>query len=245
VFYHFLKYVAIGPILRFGFWPKVSGKENVPTEGGVILAGNHLSYFDWLFVPLSLPRMVRYVAKAEYFEGPGIKGWLQKNFFAGTGNVPIDRSGATAAEGAMITAKRILSEGHIFGIYPEGTRSHDGRLHKGKVGVAVMAIETGCPVVPVAVIGTDVLAPSGKVFGKWTRPIIKYGTPLDFSQYAGQQGDKDVLRKITDEIMVEIQKLSGQEYVDIYAADAKKQLRANRDGGDNGDNGEGGDRQAS
>jgi 1-acyl-sn-glycerol-3-phosphate acyltransferase len=238
VFYHFLKYVAIGPILRFGFWPKISGKENVPTEGGVILAGNHLSYMDWLFVPLSLPRMVRYVAKAEYFEGPGVKGWLQKQFFTNTGNVPIDRSGATAAEGAMITAKRILSEGHIFGIYPEGTRSHDGRLHKGKVGVAVMAIETGCPVVPVAVIGTDILAPSGKVFGRWTRPIVKYGKPLDFSQYAGQQGDKAVLRKITDEIMVEIQKLSGQEYVDIYAAEAKKQARGEG-------HGKGGDRKAS
>lgn len=225
LFYSFLKYVAVGPLLRFGFLPKISGKENVPTSGGVLLAGNHLSYLDWLFVPNSLPRMVRYVAKAEYFEGTGLKGWWQKFFFTNTGNVPIDRSGATAAEGALITAKRILNEGHIFGIYPEGTRSHDGRLHRGKVGVAVLALETGVPVVPVAVIGTDVLAPAGKVFGKWTRPVVKYGKPLDFSQYAGQQNDKAVLRKITDEIMMEIQKLSGQEYVDVYAADAKRAAR--------------------
>jgi 1-acyl-sn-glycerol-3-phosphate acyltransferase len=232
--YSILKYVLIGPWLKLIFLPKVSGQENVPTSGGVLLAGNHLSYADWLFVPNSLPRMVRYVAKAEYFEGTGLGGWFQRFFFTSTGNVPIDRSGASAAEGAMITAKRILSEGHIFGIYPEGTRTHDGRLHKGKVGVAVMAIETGCPVVPVAVIGTDKIAPNGKVFGKWTRPIVRFGAPLDFSQYAGQEGDKEVLRKVTDQIMAEIQKLSGQEYVDIYAAVAKKQQR-----------GEGDDRQAS
>jgi 1-acyl-sn-glycerol-3-phosphate acyltransferase len=218
LFYSFLKYVAVGPLLRIVFMPKVSGTENVPKKGGVLLAGNHLSYFDWLFVPLVMSRMVRYVAKAEYFEG-GFK----KFFFTNTGNVPIDRSGASAAEGALITAKKILNDGHIFGIYPEGTRSHDGRLYKGKVGVAVIAIETGVPVVPVAVIGTDKLAPQGKRFGRWTRPVIRFGEPMSFAQYAGQENDREVLRKVTDEIMEAIQKLSGQEYVpDTYAADAKR-----------------------
>lgn len=229
LFYSFLKYVALGPFLRLVFMPKVSGKENVPRKGGVLLAGNHLSYFDWLFVPLVMSRMVRYAAKAEYFEG-GFK----KFFFTNTGNVPIDRSGATAAEGALITAKRILSDGHIFGIYPEGTRSHDGRLYKGKVGVAVIALETGVPVVPVAVIGTDKLAAQGKKFGSWTRPVIKFGEPMDFSQYAGQHTDREVLRKVTDEIMDEIHKLSGQVYVkDTYAADAKRAAKEAReaDGG--------------
>jgi 1-acyl-sn-glycerol-3-phosphate acyltransferase len=224
IFYSFLKYVSVGPFLRIVFMPKVSGVDNVPRKGGVLLAGNHLSYFDWLFVPLVMKRMVRYVAKAEYFEG-GFK----KFFFTNTGNVPIDRSGATAAEGALMTAKRILNEGHIFGIYPEGTRSHDGKLYKGKVGVAVIALETGVPVVPVAVIGTDKLAPQGKKFGRWTRPTIKFGEPMDFSQYAGQHEDREVLRKVTDEIMDRIQELSGQEYVrDTYAADAKKAAKAAR-----------------
>lgn len=228
-FYSFLKYASVGPFLKATFRPKVIGKENVPTEGGVLLAGNHLSYTDWLFVPNSLPRMVRYVAKAEYFEGTGIKGAWERFFFTNTGNVPIDRSGATAAEGALITAKRILNEGHIFGIYPEGTRSHDGRLYKGKVGVAVIAIETGVPVVPVAAIGTDVIAPPGKTFGKWARPTIIFGKPMDFSQYKGQENDKAVLRKVTDEIMEAIAELSGQEYVpDTYAADAKKAAKAAR-----------------
>jgi 1-acyl-sn-glycerol-3-phosphate acyltransferase len=155
-------------------------------------------------------------------------------FFTNTGNVPIDRSGASAAEGALITAKRILNDGHIFGIYPEGTRSHDGRLYKGKVGVAVIAIETGVPVIPVAVIGTDKLAPQGKKFGRWTRPVITFGEPMSFAQYAGQQGDREVLRKVTDEIMDAIQALSGQEYVrDTYAADAKRAAKEARkaDGG--------------
>jgi 1-acyl-sn-glycerol-3-phosphate acyltransferase len=229
-FYSFLKYVAVGPWLKLFFLPKVSGQHNVPREGGVLLAGNHLSYFDWLFVPNSLPRMVRFVAKAEYFEGVGIRGKLKKFFFTNTGNVPIDRSGASAAEGALITAKRILNDGHIFGIYPEGTRSHDGRLYKGKVGVAVIAIETGVPVVPVAVLGTDKLAPQGKKFGRWTRPTIIFGEPMEFSQYAGQQGDREVLRKVTDEIMDRIQQLSGQTYVkDTYAADAKKAAKAARE----------------
>jgi 1-acyl-sn-glycerol-3-phosphate acyltransferase len=222
VFYWFLKWVAIGPLLRLVFRPQVSGAENVPASGPAILASNHLSYADWLFMPLTLPRRVTFVAKAEYFTTPGIKGWFQKKFFSGAGQVPIDRSGASAAEGALTAAQRILAEGELFGIYPEGTRSHDGKLYRGKTGVARLALETKVPVIPVAVVGTDVVAPPGQRFGKFTRPIVRFGKPLDFSRYEGMENDRYILRAITDEIMYEIMQLSGQEYVDVYAAKAKE-----------------------
>ncbi|TIC88674.1 1-acyl-sn-glycerol-3-phosphate acyltransferase [Nocardioides sp. GY 10113] len=222
MFYWFLKFVALGPLLKVIFRPKASGVENVPTEGPAIIASNHLSYADWLFMPLVVPRKVSFVAKAEYFTAPGITGWLKKTFFSGTGNIPIDRSGADAAAGALLSAKRVLSAGEIFGIYPEGTRSHDGRLYRGKTGIARLALETGVPVIPVAVIGTDVVAPPGKVFGRWTRPSVRFGEPLDFSRYAGLENDRFILRSVTDEIMYEIMRLSGQEYVDVYAAKAKE-----------------------
>jgi 1-acyl-sn-glycerol-3-phosphate acyltransferase len=221
VFYWFLKWIALGPVLRLVFRPHVEGAENVPDEGPAILASNHLSYADWLFMPLTLPRRVTFVAKAEYFTTPGVKGWFQKKFFSGAGQVPIDRSGASAAEGALSSARRILESGELFGIYPEGTRSHDGRLYRGKTGVARLALETGVPVIPVAVLGTDVVAPPGKKFGTFTRPGVRFGKPLDFSRYEGMENDRYILRSITDEIMYEIMRLSGQEYVDMYATKAK------------------------
>jgi 1-acyl-sn-glycerol-3-phosphate acyltransferase len=221
VFYWLLKFVFIGPVLKTVFRPRVEGAENVPEDGPVILASNHLSYADWLFMPLTLPRRVTFVAKAEYFTTPGIKGWFQKKFFSGAGQVPIDRSGATAAEGALSSAKRILANGELFGIYPEGTRSHDGRLYRGRTGVARLALETGVPVIPVAVLGTEQIAPPGKKFGSFTRPVVRFGKPLDFSRYEGLEGDRFILRSVTDEIMYEIMRLSGQEYVDLYASRAK------------------------
>ena len=225
MFYWFLKWVALGPLLRVVFRPQSSGLENVPGEGPAILACNHLSYSDWLFMPLTLPRRVTFVAKAEYFTGPGLKGWLQKSFFSGSGQVPIDRSGADAAAGALLSAKKVLGEGGLFGIFPEGTRSHDGRLYRGKTGVARLALETGVPVIPVAVVGTDVVAPPGKKFGSFTRPIVRFGEPLDFSRYEGLENDRYILRSITDEIMYEIMRLSGQEYVDMYASRAKEESK--------------------
>jgi len=221
VFYWLLKWVFLGPLLKLVFRPHTEGAENVPDEGPAILASNHLSYADWLFMPLTLPRRVTFVAKAEYFTSPGIKGWFQKKFFSGAGQVPIDRSGATAAEGALKAAKRILGQGDLFGIYPEGTRSHDGRLYRGKTGVARLALETKVPVIPIAVIGTDAIAPPGKKFGSLTRPLVRFGKPLDFSRYEGLENDRFILRSITDEIMYEIMRLSGQEYVDMYATRAK------------------------
>ncbi len=221
-----LKWVFIGPLLKAVVRPRTEGAENVPEFGPAILASNHLSYSDWLFMPLVIPRRVTFVAKAEYFEGRGIKGWAQRTFFSGAGQVPIDRSGGRASEGALSTGLRILRSGECFGIYPEGTRSHDGRLYRGRTGVARLALEAKVPVIPVAVVGTDVVAPPGKVFGRYTRPLVRFGRPLDFSRYQGMESDRYILRAITDEIMYEIMELSGQEYVDIYATKAKVDAKA-------------------
>ncbi len=221
MFYWLLKWVLVGPLLRLIFRPQTEGAEHVPEEGAAILASNHLSYADWLFMPLTLSRRVTFVAKAEYFTTPGLKGWFQKKFFSGAGQVPIDRTSGDAAAGALSSAKRILNGGDLFGIYPEGTRSHDGKLYRGKTGVARLALETKVPVIPVAVVGTDVVAPPGKKFGTWTRPVVRFGKPLDFSRYEGLEDDRFILRSITDEIMYEIMRLSGQEYVDLYATKAK------------------------
>ncbi|MDQ3663188.1 MAG: 1-acyl-sn-glycerol-3-phosphate acyltransferase [Actinomycetota bacterium] len=225
MFYWVLKWVLVGPLLRTVFRPQAEGAENVPDEGPVILASNHLSYADWLFMPLVIPRRVTFVAKAEYFEGAGVKGWLQRTFFSGAGQVPIDRSSGRAAEGAMRTGQKILQNGHLFGIYPEGTRSPDGRLYRGRTGVARLALEAKVPVIPVAVIGTDVVAPPGRRFGRVHRPRVRFGRPLDFSRYEGMESDRYILRAITDEIMYEIMDLSGQEYVDVYATKRKSKDR--------------------
>jgi 1-acyl-sn-glycerol-3-phosphate acyltransferase len=231
LFYWFLRWIALGPLLQVLFRPEVEGLEHVPEHGPAILASNHLSYTDWVFMPLTLHRKVTFVAKAEYFTTPGIKGWVQKHFFRSAGQVPIDRSSGDAAAGALRSAKRILAAGELFGIYPEGTRSHDGRLYRGRTGVARLAIETGVPVVPVAVLGTDIVAPPGKKFGRYARPRVRFGRPLDFSRYAGLQNDRFVLRSATDEIMYEIMRLSGQEYVDVYASEAKALDKEARSGG--------------
>ncbi len=225
MFYWFLKFLALGPLIKLIFRPWAEGTENVPKEGPAILASNHLSYSDWLFMPVVIPRRVTFVAKAEYFETPGIKGWFQKTFFSGAGQVPIDRSSGSAAAGAIAAQLKLLEEGELCGIYPEGTRSHDGRLYRGRTGVARIALEAGVPVIPVAVINSDVIAPPGKIFGSMARPGVRFGKPLDFSRYEGLQDDRYILRAITDEIMYEIMRLSGQEYVDLYAQDGKKRDR--------------------
>ena len=229
VVYWLMKYVLLGPLLNLFWRPKiVEGAEYVPEAGGAILASNHLAVSDSFFLPLKLSRRVTFPAKIEYFTGKGVKGWLQKTFMSGVGQVPIDRSSASAAQSALDTGVRLLREGKLLGIYPEGTRSPDGRLYKGKVGVAWMALEAGVPVIPVAMFGTDKANPIGS---KMWRPYpirIKIGKPLDFSRYEGLSGDRFVLRSITDEIMYALMELSGQEYVDVYAAKAKEDATAVR-----------------
>ncbi len=228
MFYWALKSVILGPLLRLIFRPWVEGLENVPSEGPVILASNHLSFSDSIFLPLVVPRRVTFMAKSDYFTGTGVKGRLTAFFFRGIGQVPVDRSGGAASQAAIDTAMAILSEGHILGIYPEGTRSPDGHLYRGKTGVARMALEAGACVVPVAMIDTEKIQPPGKVFPKIMRVGIKFGPALDFSRYEGMEGDRFVLRSITDEIMYELMTLSGQEYVDIYATKAKTEIAAGR-----------------
>jgi 1-acyl-sn-glycerol-3-phosphate acyltransferase len=223
LFYWFLKFIAIGPVVKLVFRPQAHGTENVPRTGAAILASNHLSAADWIFMPLSLRRRVTFLAKAEYFTGRGVKGFLQRAFFAGAGQVPIDRTSATAAEGAIRTGIDILEGGKLLGIYPEGTRSPDGRLYRGKSGVARMAIETGAPVVPVSMTYRARSMPFGRTL---VRVCVRFGKPLDFSRYEGLSGDRFVERSITDEIMYEIMTLSGQEYVDVYGAQVKKSMDA-------------------
>ncbi|WP_345352403.1 lysophospholipid acyltransferase family protein [Rhodococcus olei] len=221
MFYWLLKYVFVGPFIRLYNRPKVEGLENIPASGPAILAGNHLSIADWLFAPLSSPRRITYLAKSEYFTTPGFKGALQKAFYSGSGQVPIDRSGADAAGAALATARRLLDEGKLVGLFPEGTRSPDGRLYKGKTGAARLALTTGIPVIPVAVIGTDEICPPGPFRWRRRRVQVKYGKPLDFSRFEGMAGNRWVERTVTDEIMYELMRMSGQEYVDVYAASLK------------------------
>jgi 1-acyl-sn-glycerol-3-phosphate acyltransferase len=223
VLYGFLKHVALGPLLRVTWRPWAEGLDNIPNDGPAILASNHLSFCDSFFMPLLVPRRVTFLAKSEYFTTPGLKGRLSRGFFRGVGQVPVDREDSDAAKAALATGVRILREGGLLGIYPEGTRSPDGRLYRGKTGVARMALEAGVPVVPCAMIGTEVIQPTGrKIPHLRPRPGVRFGRPLDFGRYEGMAGDRFVERSMTDEIMYELMLLSGQEYVDVYAAKIKR-----------------------
>jgi len=222
VFYWMCKYILIGPWLRLFFRPQVVGLEHIPDDGPAILAGNHLSFSDSIFLPLVCPRKIVFLAKSDYFHTPGLKGWLTKLFMSGVGQVPVDRSGGRASEAALRTGLRILGEGKLLGIYPEGTRSPDARLYRGKTGVARMALEAGVTVIPCAMVNTHLIQPPGRVRPSIKRVQIRIGEPLDFSRYEGMAGDRFVLRSMTDEIMYELMQLSGQEYVDMYATKAKR-----------------------
>ncbi|GAA5037130.1 lysophospholipid acyltransferase family protein [Actinopolymorpha pittospori] len=235
MFYWFLKVFALGPLLKTVFRPWVEGLENVPREGPAILVSNHLSFSDSVWLPLVVPRRITFPAKIEYFIGTGIKGRLTALFFRGIGQVPIDRAGGRASQIALDAGLRILQRGDLFGIYPEGTRSPDGRLYKGKTGVARLALASGAPVLPVAMIGTDKMQPPGKALPKLMRPGVRIGKPLDFSRYEGMEDDRFVLRSVTDEIMYELMELSGQEYVDIYAQRSKEDSQAKRRAVESGD----------
>ena len=225
MWYWLFRYLLIGPWVRLLFRVAVEGEENLPDSGAAILAGNHLSFSDSFFVPVMLRRKVTFLAKAEYFTGKGIKGLVSRWFMSLAGQVPIDRASGSAAQDALETARRILQGGDLLGIYPEGTRSPDGRLYRGKTGVARMALESRVPVIPVAMIGTDKVQPPGKLIPKLGgRIVIRFGKPLDFSRYEGLSGDRFVERSMTDEIMYELMLLSGQEYVDVYAAKVKNAL---------------------
>jgi 1-acyl-sn-glycerol-3-phosphate acyltransferase len=238
MFYWLLRRVLLGPLIRVLYKPWVKGLENVPRKGPAILASNHLSFSDHFFLPLHVNRNITFLAKAEYFNGRGIKGRLTASFFRGVGQIPIERSGGRASEAALRTGMKVLDKGELLGIYPEGTRSPDGRLYRGRTGVARMALETGIPVIPVAMINTFEVQPTGKLIPrllpKGTVGVV-IGEPLDFSRYEGMSTDRFVLRSVTDEIMYQLMVLSNQEYVDIYAATMKERLAAaRRSGADTG-----------
>ena len=223
---------TLGLTLKIVFRPRVWGVRNVPRRGPVILAGNHLSFSDHFFGPLPVPRKVIFLAKSEYLTRPGLMGLISKTFFAGVGVIPIDRGGGPASEEAIRTGLRVLAAGHVLGIYPEGTRSPDGRLYRGKTGVARLAVESGAPVVPMAMIDTFEFQPPGTLWpNPRFRPGVRYGEALDFSRYDGLETDGPLLRTITDEIMQAIAKLSGQDYVDIDARRAKAEQAAGDAGG--------------
>ncbi|WP_267625453.1 lysophospholipid acyltransferase family protein [Gordonia sputi] len=222
MWYYLFKYVLLGPLLRVLGRPEVEGLENLPERGPAILASNHLAVMDSFFLPLMVPRRIYFLAKAEYFNGTGIKGRFQAWFYTAVGQIPIDRTGAEAAADALKAARGQLEAGNLMGMYPEGTRSPDGNLYKGKTGLARVALDTGVPVIPVAMIGTNTFNPPGTVLPRPTRVKVKIGKPLNFARYEGMQGNRFIERAVTDEIMYELMQLSGQQYVDIYAASLKE-----------------------
>jgi len=224
MFYWFMKNLVAGPIVKTVFRPWVSGAENIPEKGAVILASNHLSVVDSIFLPLVIDRRISFLAKSDYFSGRGFKGWAIKNFLKGTGMLPIDRSGGKASEASLNTGLSVLARGEVLGIYPEGTRSPDGKMYRGRTGVARMILEAHVPVVPVAMVDTEKVMPIGSKMPKVRRIGVIFGEPLDFSRFEGMESDRFILRSITDEIMYELNRISGQEYVDIYASSVREKL---------------------
>jgi 1-acyl-sn-glycerol-3-phosphate acyltransferase len=221
VLYEALKLLA-GPPLRLVYRPEVEGLEYVPRSGPAIIAGNHLSVSDHLFVPLVVPRRVLYLAKSDYFTAGGPLGRLTAAFFTALGHVPVDRSSGRGGLAAIRTARELLDRGELLGIYPEGTRSPDGRLYRGRVGVARLWLETGVPLVPCGVIGTDRAQPRGQRIPRRYPVLVRFGPPLDASAYEGAKRNAVLYRKVTDDIMAAIQALSGQDYADEYAAPPRR-----------------------
>ncbi|MFT4211354.1 MAG: lysophospholipid acyltransferase family protein [Microbacterium sp.] len=215
-FFYFLGRRVVAPLARLTYRPRIEGRHNVPLEGPVILASNHLSFIDSFAIPLAAPRTVHFLAKASYFEGTGLKGWISREFFTGLGASPVQRGAGQAALDALDQQRRMLEDGRAIALYPEGTRSLDGRLYKGRTGVAFLALQTGAPVVPVGLVGTNLAMPVGANFPRFRpRVTIRFGTPLDLGAH-GQANSGKARRLATDEIMAAIHALSGQQLADAY-----------------------------
>ena len=225
MFYWLMKYVVIGPIVKAIWRPWIVGRRNIPQTGAAILASNHLSFVDSVFLPLMIDRPVAFLAKSDYFTGKGLKGWATRVFFKGTGMIPIDRSGGKASEASLNTGLQVLGHGDLLGIYPEGTRSPDGRLYRGRTGIARMALEAHVPVVPVVMVDTDTMMPIGRRIPRIARVGVVIGEPLDFSRFEGMESDRYILRSVTDEIMVALHRIGSQEYDDVYASTVKDRLK--------------------
>ena len=215
-----MKFVLLGPLLRVLYRPKATGLDSIPADGPAIIAANHQSFLDDLLLPLVVPkRKMVFLAKAEYFDK-----WYLRWFFKGANVIPVRRESKSAAEDALRAGVRALREEKLVGIFPEGTRSPDGRLYRGKTGVARMALEARVPVIPAALIGTYELMPYDRKIPKTGPTEVRFGKPLRFDRHFDTPADRFVLRSVTDEIMYEIMLLSGQEYVDEYASKVKEQV---------------------
>jgi 1-acyl-sn-glycerol-3-phosphate acyltransferase len=207
--------LLLAPLARLIYRPTVEGRENVPRHGGVIVAANHLSFIDSIVIPLVAPRPVAFMAKGEYFTRPGLKGWLTKTSLTGLTAIPVSRGEGRAAQDALDLALERINNGGAFGIHPEGSRSRDGRIYRGRTGVAWLALASGLPVVPCAVIGTDKIQPVGAKLPKIGKVTVRFGKPLHFTEVDGVSAGK-LRREVTDEIMAAIGELSGQEPANTY-----------------------------
>ena len=223
LYWFFVK--GFGAIARHRLGPSVEGLQNIPRRGGAIIAANHLAVIDDALIPITCPRMVHFMGKAEYFEGKGLKGRFKKWWFTSVGVFPVDRSGGDKSLGALAHARDIIEAGHLFGIHIEGTRSPDGRLYKGHTGVARLALETGCPIIPTAIIGSRELQKPGTVIPKKGRTQVLYGKPIQVTRKSADAITHDDLRSLTDRVTAAIAKMSGQEYVDEYAQKVKAELK--------------------
>ena len=220
---------TLGPIARRRFNPTVEGLENIPRQGGAIIAANHLAVIDDALLPMTCPRMIHFMGKAEYFEGKGVKGKFKKWWFTSVGVFPVDRSGGSKSLGALNHAREILEDGHLFGIHVEGTRSPDGRLYRGHTGAARLAFETGCPIVPTAIIGSRDLQKPGQVIPSKGKSTIIYGKPIAVERKNPEDVTHEELRELTDRVVKAIGAMSGQEYVDEYAQTVKARLKAEQE----------------
>jgi 1-acyl-sn-glycerol-3-phosphate acyltransferase len=219
-----LSRLVAGPFLRLVVRPLVTGAENVPTAGPAIIASNHLSVIDSIYLPLMLARPVSFAAKSEYFTGTRLRDRLVGAYLRSTNQVSTDRAGGRAAQAMLDAALSHLNSGELFGIYPEGTRSPDGRLYRGRTGVGYLALHSGAPVIPVAMVGTDRVLPPGHRLPRPGRIEIRIGEPLDFADLRGQPAGARQRRAVTDQVVRAIQKLSGQEFVPVYASVRKLEL---------------------
>ncbi|MBG6054954.1 1-acyl-sn-glycerol-3-phosphate acyltransferase [Salinibacterium sp. CAN_S4] len=211
----FMARAFFAPVARLVFRPRIIGKNNVPTTGAVLLASNHLSFIDSVVVTLVAPRSISFLAKSEYFTGTGVKGWMSRAFFTGIGAIPVERGAGHAAQEALDSGLKVLQDGGAFAIYPEGTRSRDGRLYRGRTGVAWLALTAGSVVIPVALTGTENLQPPGAKWVKLARVTVEFGAPMDLSAH-GPATSGRARRTATDDVMEAIQRMSGQEFAHEY-----------------------------
>ncbi|MDY4678371.1 lysophospholipid acyltransferase family protein [Bifidobacterium tsurumiense] len=226
MYWFFVK--LLGPIARHRINPTTEGVHNIPRDGGGIIAANHLAVIDDALLPLTCPRMIHFMGKAEYFEGKGLKGKFKKWWFTSVGVFPVDRSGGSKALGALNHARKIIEDGELFGIHIEGTRSPDGKLYRGHTGAARLAFETGCPIIPTAIIGSDKVQKVGQIIPDKGHTKVIYGTAIEVERKPSDEVTREDLRELTDQVTKAIQRMSGQEYVDEYAQAVKERLKKER-----------------